>query len=359
MGQQKPQQETVQQHSADYAPYPTPVTEQDYPDATTGVPVGQTWGTQVTGTPDQPSSNNSARGYGPGQPGYVPSPGVSGDYSSVSGSGSNLQSAPGSGANHQGSAYVNNPNPQGKDSFAKISSAFKDMAQQGGKTASNISKYFSSGNNVANTVVGRTSHGFNLLSAGGKFNVFRNTFGAATNEELLKTYVCHLSTSTGPVAGTLYISNLKLAFCSDRPLTYSPTPGQQAVSHYKVVLPLEKVKSVNPSANQDKPEERYIQLEMLDSHEFWFMGFINYDKALMNLRENLARNRPQQGPPAQGYQSPSGQGYQQFDGNSQHSAQYPPQQQMQGGSGSYPPQQLPQGGSGSYPLQQGSQQLSH
>lgn len=92
----------------------------------------------------------------------------------------------------------------------------------------------SSGQSVADTVVGRTSVGFKLLSEGGAFNVFRNTFGATPNEELIKTYACHLSTSTGPIAGTLYLSNLKFAFCSDRPITFNPTPTQQAMSHYKV-----------------------------------------------------------------------------------------------------------------------------
>ena len=67
--------------------------------------------------------------------------------------------------------------------------------------------------------------------------MYKQTFGGfAQNELLKKTYACHLSTSNGAVSGTLYITNYKFAFCSDRELTYYPTPGQQASSYYKVCL---------------------------------------------------------------------------------------------------------------------------
>ncbi len=92
------------------------------------------------------------------------------------------------------------------------------------------------GPSVRETAWGRMTHGTRLLTEGGFEGVYKQTFGVTNNEQLRKTYACYLSTSTGPVAGTLYISNLKFAFCSDRPLSYAPAPGEQAWSYYKVII---------------------------------------------------------------------------------------------------------------------------
>ncbi|KAM1148654.1 hypothetical protein ACFX2B_029031 [Malus domestica] len=53
--------------------------------------------------------------------------------------------------------------------------------------------------------------------------------------------------------------------------------------HYKAVVRLDHLRTVNPSANRWNPSEKYIQIVTRDGHEFWFMGFISYDKALRNL----------------------------------------------------------------------------
>jgi hypothetical protein len=55
----------------------------------------------------------------------------------------------------------------------------------------------------------------------------------------------------------------------------------------QVVIPLEKVREVLPSVNENKPNEKYIQLVTTDGHEFWFMGFVNYDKGVMNMQDAL------------------------------------------------------------------------
>ncbi|CAK9222164.1 unnamed protein product [Sphagnum troendelagicum] len=191
--------------------------------------------------------------------------------------------------------------------------------------AGNVWGHLRVGPSVTETAWGRMTHGTRLLTEGGFEGVYKQTFGMATNEQLRKTYACYLSTSTGPVAGTLYITNLKFAFCSDRPLSYAPVPGQVAWSYYKVVIPLEKVREVVPSVNENKQNEKYIQLVTTDGHEFWFMGFVNYDKGVMNMQDALRnigvvdpqgglksrfggnRNRevPQQTGSSQGYVTPS------------------------------------------------------
>jgi hypothetical protein len=51
-----------------------------------------------------------------------------------------------------------------------------------------------------------------------------------------------------------------------------------------MVLPLAKVKEVVPSFNENKPLEKYIQVMTQDGHDFWFMGFVNYDKGVNNMQ---------------------------------------------------------------------------
>ena len=41
-----------------------------------------------------------------------------------------------------------------------------------------------------------------------------------------------------------------------------------------MVVPLDKV----------KPQEKYIQIVTVDGHDFWFMGFVNYDKGVQNMQ---------------------------------------------------------------------------
>lgn len=40
-----------------------------------------------------------------------------------------------------------------------------------------------------------------------------------------------------------------------------------------------------PVANQKKPTDKYIQVVTKDGHEFWYMGFVNYDKGIKNMQE--------------------------------------------------------------------------
>lgn len=151
--------------------------------------------------------------------------------------------------------------------------------------AGNIWSHMNTGASPLDAARGRVSQGIKLIQEGGFEGLYKASFGPmADGEQLRKTYACYLSTSTGPVAGTLYITNLKFAFCSDRPLAYAPTPDQTAWSYYKMVVPLEKVKEVIPSFNETKPAEKYIQVVTNDGHDFWFMGFVNYDKAVNNMQ---------------------------------------------------------------------------
>ncbi|XP_002966665.2 GEM-like protein 5 [Selaginella moellendorffii] len=218
-------------------------------------------------------------------------PGVAGSYVSpqVGGGGGDPNRA-GGGA---GSPYVQTasiPSTPGKSPMESILEILNKWGKKAEGMAENVWNHLKAGPSMTDTAWGKLSHGTKVFTEGGYENVFKQTFGTEENERLRKSYACYLSTSTGPVPGVLYISNRRIAFSSDRPLTYYPSPGQQAMSYYKLVMPLDKLRSVNPSTNPQKPMEKYIQLSTVDNHEFWFMGFVNYDKGVKNLQ--LALNNP-------------------------------------------------------------------
>eukprot|EP00262_Sarcandra_glabra_P004854 TRINITY_DN16097_c0_g1_i1.p1 TRINITY_DN16097_c0_g1~~TRINITY_DN16097_c0_g1_i1.p1 ORF type:complete len:273 (+),score=27.11 TRINITY_DN16097_c0_g1_i1:164-982(+) len=153
--------------------------------------------------------------------------------------------------------------------------------------AGNVWHHLKTGPSVTDAALARMAQGTKVLAEGGHEKVFRQRFEILAGEELRKSYACYLSTSSGPVIGTLYISTARLAFCSDNPLCYTSSPGHQEWIYYKVMVQLDQLRAVNPSANRSNPAEKFIQIVTADGHEFWFMGFVSYDKALKNLGEAL------------------------------------------------------------------------
>lgn len=126
------------------------------------------------------------------------------------------------------------------------------------------------------------------MTGGGFDTLYKQTFSTYPNEALRKTFACYLSTSTGPVPGTLYLSNFHAAFCSDRPLSFTAPSGQFTWSYYKVMVPLEKIGAINPVIMRENSSEKYVQIVTLEGHDFWFMGFVNYDKACRHLTDSVA-----------------------------------------------------------------------
>ncbi|KAE8693251.1 GLABRA2 expression modulator [Hibiscus syriacus] len=109
----------------------------------------------------------------------------------------------------------------------------------------------------AEAAMGRIAQGTKVLAEG-------------PEEQLQNSFACYLSTSAGPVMGVLYVSTEKLAYCSS--------------------YPLHQLKAINPSTSRANPSEKYIQVISVDSHEFWFMGFLNYDGAVACLQEALQQH---------------------------------------------------------------------
>lgn len=56
----------------------------------------------------------------------------------------------------------------------------------------------------------------------------------------------------------------------------------------QVLIPIEKIKEVNESSDMNKLEQKYIEIVTKDDSEFWFMGFLRYEKALRNLKKAIS-----------------------------------------------------------------------
>uniref|UniRef100_A0A0A9GRV1 GRAM domain-containing protein n=1 Tax=Arundo donax TaxID=35708 RepID=A0A0A9GRV1_ARUDO len=160
--------------------------------------------------------------------------------------------------------------------------------RKGDKIAKGIKEHVTLGPKLADTVKGKLTLGVKILQAGGVEKVFRQWFSVDKNEKLLRASQCYLFTTAGPIAGMLFVSTARVAFHSDRSLEVSTPRGDKARVPYKVTIPLRKVKAVRPSENKHRPEQRYIELVTNDGFEFWFMGFVTYNRSLQHLEQAVA-----------------------------------------------------------------------
>ncbi|XP_030522535.2 GEM-like protein 4 [Rhodamnia argentea] len=142
---------------------------------------------------------------------------------------------------------------------------------------------------ITKTVEGKLRIGARVLQLGGMDKVFMDLFNVGDGERLMKTFQCYLSTSSGPIGGLLFISNERVAFCSDRCIKLVSPDGETTKVHYKVMIPLRKIKMENEKENLEKPSQKYIQIVTVDNFDFWFMGFLNYQKTLKHLRRAISQ----------------------------------------------------------------------
>lgn len=244
----------------------------------------------LTPPPPYPSSSEVERPHDPSPKSSAPAtPGGGSSHKSVSWSTNLTQEMPAASSN----PYIDRDPvaPSNKVSMDKV----KDMLGRWGKKAKeaakktedyagNVWQHLKTGPSVADAAMGRIAHSTKVIAEGGYEKIFRNTFETFPDENLKKSFACYLSTSAGPVMGTLYVSTAKLAFCSDNPLSYK-ADDKTEWSYYKVVIPLHQLRSVTPTKSKVNSSEKYIQVVSVDSHEFWFMGFVNYDGAVKLLQE--------------------------------------------------------------------------
>ncbi|XP_031114037.1 GEM-like protein 4 [Ipomoea triloba] len=133
---------------------------------------------------------------------------------------------------------------------------------------------------ITDTLKGKLILGAKLLQAGGVEKVFKKKFGAKEGEKLLKASQCYLSTTSGPMPGLLFVSTHKLAFLSERSIKIPSSTGKSMRMHYKVSIPITKIKRANESENLKNPSEKYIQVVTEDHFEFWFMWFPHHQRTL-------------------------------------------------------------------------------
>ncbi|KAK0573426.1 hypothetical protein LWI29_007882 [Acer saccharum] len=165
------------------------------------------------------------------------------------------------------------------------------LEKKADKFANGVREHVRLGAKITEIVKGKLSLGARILRVGGMNKVFKKLFNAEEGERLLKTWQCYLSTTAGPIAGLLFISTEKIAFCSERSIKLSSPNGDLLRIHYKVLIPVEKLKSVNQSENVKKPSEKYIEIVTVDHFDFWFMGFLNYHKAFNQLQHTISQLR--------------------------------------------------------------------
>lgn len=186
------------------------------------------------------------------------------------------------------------PPPQhrgkGDSPMEHILDFFNTWSRKAEELASNIWFNLKAAPSMSDAAMGKLSLGAKALSEGGFEKLYKQTFSSSPDEHLKKTFACYLSTATGPVAGTLYLTNLNVAFCSDRPLSFAAPSGQTAWSYYKVMIPLGKIATVEPVTMKESPPEKYVHVVTVDSHDFWFMGFVSYDKAVHYLVEAVSQH---------------------------------------------------------------------
>ncbi|KAF7010070.1 hypothetical protein CFC21_024537 [Triticum aestivum] len=153
------------------------------------------------------------------------------------------------------------------------------------RRAQGFREHVTLGPKISETVKGKLSLGAKILQAGGIERVFRKAFTAEKGERLVKALQCYLYTTGGPIAGMLFVSTKRIAFRSDRPVTVTSPRGDVARVSYKVVVPLKRIDKVRPSENVDRPEEKYIHVATVDGFEFWFMGFVSYQRSCKYMQQ--------------------------------------------------------------------------
>ncbi|GLT84891.1 hypothetical protein SLE2022_031010 [Rubroshorea leprosula] len=186
-------------------------------------------------------------------------------------------------------AYETRPMDRMCDALYRCGKTVENATRKAENFADNLWQHLRVSTSLTDAAMAKISQGTKLVIEGGHERLFQQAFQILPGEKLSHAFACYLSTTSGPVIGTLYVSTQRIAFCSDYPLSYYPSPGRLEYIYYKVVVHLDQLAAVNPSLNVLNTSEKYIHVLTVDGYEFSFIGFISYDKALKALNEALQR----------------------------------------------------------------------
>lgn len=90
---------------------------------------------------------------------------------------------------------------------------------------------------ISDAAMARLAQGTKMMVECGPERVFQREFGVLTSEKLMDSFVCYISTTSGPVTGMLYVSNKRIAFCSDYVIRLPSSVGGNGVPAYYKVSP--------------------------------------------------------------------------------------------------------------------------
>ncbi|XP_061376320.1 GEM-like protein 4 [Gastrolobium bilobum] len=181
------------------------------------------------------------------------------------------------------------PDPATSSKQSRVYSVINKIGRKADRLSQGVKEHVKMGPTITGTVMGKLSLGARILQVGGVEKIFNQYFTVRKGERLLKASQCYLSTTSGPLAGLLFISTEKVSFCSERSIkAYSPN-GEMCRIRYKVAIPLEKIKCVNQSQNVQKQTQKYIEIVTEDNFEFWFMGFLKYQKTFKYLEQAISQ----------------------------------------------------------------------
>ncbi|KAF8034772.1 hypothetical protein BT93_C0937 [Corymbia citriodora subsp. variegata] len=184
-----------------------------------------------------------------------------------------------------------NPINKVRDKLDRCGKRVNDATRKAKALVDNAWNHLTTNRSIIDSAIARLAQGRKMFKEGGRDKVFERTFEILPGEKFLKAYACHQSTSSGLVIGTLYLSTKRLIFHSDElRCNYTPS-GQQKWDYSKEVLLLDQLSFVSRSLKGLDHSEKYIQVVTRDGYEFWFRGFVSYDKAIKNINEALQHNR--------------------------------------------------------------------
>ncbi|KAG4984678.1 hypothetical protein JHK87_029427 [Glycine soja] len=172
---------------------------------------------------------------------------------------------------------------------SRVYSVANKLGRKTGSLSQGVQEHVRLGTNISETVKRKLSLGARILRVGGVDKVFKQFFSVEEGERLLKVSQCYLSTTSGPLAGFLFISTDKVAFCSERSMKVFTRKGHMLRIRYKVVIPLKKIKCVNQSQNIQNPTQKYIEIVTEDNFDFWFMGVLKYQKTFKYLEQAVSQ----------------------------------------------------------------------
>ncbi|RHN82660.1 putative GRAM domain-containing protein [Medicago truncatula] len=181
--------------------------------------------------------------------------------------------------------------PSKHQSKSLTNSNKKRLARKADSLSQRVQEHVRVGANISKTIKRTLSLGAQILQMGGVEKVFTQYFSVTEGERLSKVSQCYLSTTSGPLAGLLFISNEKVAFCSERSIKVFNQKGQMRRIRYKVAIPLKNIKCVNQSQNVEKPTQKYIKIVTEDGFDFWLMGVLKYQKTFKYLEQAISQSR--------------------------------------------------------------------